>query len=1216
MNSVPKEKRKKPVFGPMKIKVDKADDSVVPEKPLDLAIDRFKAAPQAFDGSLVAEPSDTAKAAAETDVEAAEVPKVSEPIAENESETTLNELAVKEEESEPQEEQPLIEGIPKTKTQALMEHYQLQEDSEVHSDPYRIKTPPPAWVPPSRRGFTQFFDATFAEEGEHAAQFVLQPKLLGQKDLDACRKQRSDVVESFLYQQFVREYLRSATPYRGLLVYHGLGSGKTCSAITAAEALLGTSNKKIIIMTPGSIRPNFQSQIQFCGFRHYRLNNHWIPIPLADTKKGPDASVIENFALNVLRMSPKFFEGLRRAKKNIWLPDFDKEPNYYSLSADFQAEIKEQITDILENRIEFINYNGVTAKKLQDMLCKAAANPEAPGPFDNAVIVIDEIHNLSRLMRGKLHYYMEQTATKRGKPRLVPPEPVTPERWQPRYCNLNLKYRRAFMLYRLIAEARNSKVIGLSGTPLLNFPDELAPLMNMIGGYTHAFKMTATDKSESSKAIMKDLANKHPCVDLFEATPGQLDIQYLMTTFPAGYVKVTDGQGDFIGVREAEVDESKTTKQVADEIYEAAKKAGVTFKGEPVLQSYPILPVNPMEFDKYFVNSETMTPEHVNVLKKRIYGLVSYYKGSSEDLMPAIKEDTVVKIRFSDYALNYYTIRRLREIAESPKELMSREEVDPFDELNSLSQAKNPSNYRFNSRASCNFAFPQSIRRPYKSLKKEEDLAGEVDEPGATSIVTDEAFDADVGADEAAAVVAEDAQADGAGEEDVTEDEPAVAKARQDFLDRADAELKAAGGPSLKEENAEEEKQVRLEPYKVRLQKALSTLRAQASKFLRLDGEPDSNLEKFSPKFAALLRNIDNPDVINGSSLVYSQFKSAEGLGIFGYAMEANGYTHITFGGSKTDPEFSAEAEASLRKGPYRSEGTYGQKRFMFYTGEGSNAERKIMINLFNGNLKDLPAKMQRVLLESGFTEEMGNKKGEICKVIGITGAGAEGLSLKCVRGVHILEPYWNDVRHEQVKGRAVRICSHESLPPEERTVSVFTYIMEFTEEDIKSKRVIESLKVKDDKQTSDQHVLGLATKKKSLNAGFLKILKEVAIDCPLNAAENEKDLRCYEGVDGSPKETIVQPSLEADIQAGEIEERLNTKKGKATAATNNQVSVPGKKVEQVKIGGINYYLEKDPEANEPNIYLAYELTDIKRKRPIYRIKKDPATGKLSGKKL
>jgi hypothetical protein len=609
-----------------------------------------------------------------------------------------------------------------------------------------------------------------------------------------------------------------------------------------------------------------------------------------------------------------------------------------------------------------------------------------------------------------------------------------------------------------------------------------------------------------------------------------------------------------------------------------------------------------MEFDKYFVNAETMTPEHVNVLKKRIYGLVSYYKGSSEDLMPAIREDTVVKISFSDYALNYYTIRRLREIAESPKELMSREEVDPFDELNSLSQAKNPSNYRFNSRASCNFAFPQSIRRPYKSLKKEEDLAGEVDEIGATSIVTDEAFDVDD--QEAAAVASEEVAAE--EEEEFQEEEPAVKKARQEFLDRAEAELKAAGGPSLKEENAEEEKQIRLEPYKVRLQRALSTLRAQASKFLRLDGEPDSNLEKFSPKFAALLRNIDNPDVINGSSLVYSQFKSAEGLGIFGYALEANGYTHITFGGSKTDPEFSAEAEASLKKGPG------AEKRFMFYTGEGSNTERKIMINLFNGNLKDLPAKMQRVLLDAGFSEEIGNKKGEICKVIGITGAGAEGLSLKCVRGVHILEPYWNDVRHEQVKGRAVRICSHESLPPEERTVSVFTYIMEFTEEDIKSKRVIESLKVKDDKQTSDQHVLGLATKKKNLNAGFLKILKEVAIDCPLNAAENEKDLRCYEGVDGSPSETVVQPSLEADIQAGEIEERLGPKTKTAAEPMNE----PGKKVEQVKIGGINYYLEKDPETAEPNIYLAYELTDIKRRRPIYRIKKDPATGKLSGKKL
>jgi hypothetical protein len=58
-------------------------------------------------------------------------------------------------------------------------------------------------------------------------------------DENACAKlgaAAGEAVEAFLYQKFVREYIRNASPYRGVLVYHGLGSGKTCSAIAAAEA--------------------------------------------------------------------------------------------------------------------------------------------------------------------------------------------------------------------------------------------------------------------------------------------------------------------------------------------------------------------------------------------------------------------------------------------------------------------------------------------------------------------------------------------------------------------------------------------------------------------------------------------------------------------------------------------------------------------------------------------------------------------------------------------------------------------------------------------------------------------------------------------------------------------------------------------------------------------------------------------------------------------
>ena len=70
---------------------------------------------------------------------------------------------------------------------------------------------------------------------------------------------------------------------------------------------------------------------------------------------------------------------------------------------------------------------------------------------------------------------------------------------------------------------------------------------------------------------------------------------------------------------------------------------------------------------------------------------------------------------------------------------------------------------------------------------------------------------------------------------------------------------------------------------------------------------------------------------------------------------------------------------------------------------------------------------------------------GDIIKIFMITAAGAEGIDLKNVRFVHLIEPYWHPVRLEQVIGRARRICSHDQLPEKLRTVDVYLYLMTFT---------------------------------------------------------------------------------------------------------------------------------------------------------------------------
>ena len=61
-----------------------------------------------------------------------------------------------------------------------------------------------------------------------------------------------------------------------------------------------------------------------------------------------------------------------------------------------------------------------------------------------------------------------------------------------------------------------------------------------------------------------------------------------------------------------------------------------------------------------------------------------------------------------------------------------------------------------------------------------------------------------------------------------------------------------------------------------------------------------------------------------------------------------------------------------------------------------------------------------------------------------ITSAGAEGLDLKNIRQIHIMEPYWNEVRVKQVIGRGVRNNSHKDLPPKEQKCNCFSLFFSY----------------------------------------------------------------------------------------------------------------------------------------------------------------------------
>src|SRR5579885_3563421 len=70
-------------------------------------------------------------------------------------------------------------------------------------------------------------------------------------------------------QLFLSEYINPKTPYRGILVYHRIGAGKTCAAIKISEHFV-QKKFQILIVLPASLRNNFRDELRSrCGGDKY-----------------------------------------------------------------------------------------------------------------------------------------------------------------------------------------------------------------------------------------------------------------------------------------------------------------------------------------------------------------------------------------------------------------------------------------------------------------------------------------------------------------------------------------------------------------------------------------------------------------------------------------------------------------------------------------------------------------------------------------------------------------------------------------------------------------------------------------------------------------------------------------------------------------------------------------------------------------------------------
>lgn len=254
----------------------------------------------------------------------------------------------------------------------------------------------------------------------------------------------------------------------------------------------------------------------------------------------------------------------------------------------------------------------------------------------------------------------------------------------------------------------------------------------------------------------------------------------------------------------------------------------------------------------------------------------------------------------------------------------------------------------------------------------------------------------------------------------------------------------------------------------------------------------ESLLKKYSSKFWYVLQNIKKS---KGIVFIYSLFLSAGG-GIIPFAMmlEQNGYTRYC---SKGETQL-------LDYAPNTKKGGGKNIRLDYYT--GLPPTDSIHSNEKNRNYREWKEGKYMLLVGSNdyiktnisdavsIINSSNNKYGENCKIILGNRVVEEGIDFARIRQVHILEPWYNISRLEQIIGRAIRTCSHKDLKPEERNVEIFFYA---------SIPPIDASSKEKETETIDIRRYRISVTKDIKIKKVERILKEGAVDCFLNKEIN-----------------------------------------------------------------------------------------------------------------
>lgn len=824
------------------------------------------------------------------------------------------------------------------------------------------------------------------------------------KDIDYYKKYcKDDKEEQFTlknHQKLVKKYMMMLDSYegqpksRGILLFHGLGSGKTCSSIAIADGL--KIKRKIVILTPAALRNNFKNEIIKCGE------------PLGN-------------------------------------PDLDKYIiNYVSTNA---SNTLQQIKSLDVDTVDGIKN----------------------GPFDNRLVIVDEIHNLISMITGE---------GKQGDD-----------------------------IYNIFMDAKNVRFVFLSGTPLINYPFEIAIMMNILRG---KIRGNISKNNGAIFPIQYDVFNEEfldgeykfsnaakrlfmqNCIGLVSYFGSLQEVMPNIITKGPILVEMSDKQFEgYKVIRDIEIieeekrnrSEKKEKSPVGYKINKEDVSNPTSFRVHSREASNFVFPGDIKSLsDKDHIMKPKITEKRKGQISETVRNITdnyTEYEPTTDDLVEEanlIYQKTgekgididFLKDKSNNIISKINKINEYREKHQLEKKYESYikyiKYIEKLRVIRDLLLIKNAYKTTSQETAKDKQNFKKLKTKVINSVKKDENLKSIIE------------------------LLKKWIKAMKFEIPEIDDDKLNIELLKKLIDDIDDKEIKRV----INSLEKEMKQNVVETTYEERIKNAVQQLYDSEEEYFLLEKEKGQlGLEDFSNKMKAIYilmhggeyeyRDKDNHTIVvngeegkNSPVVVYSNFKAAEGVGIFRKVLEKLGDNGVPGEGYKN---YKAE------------DGTTKGLRYALWVGGENTTKREKILEAFN-NPK--------------------NKDGSIIKVLIVTLAGAEGISLKNVRQVHLMEPYWNNVKLKQVVGRAVRICSHKDLPEKDRNVHVYTYLS------VHKDRVFDDNELFD--SSTDEYIYELAQKKEKATKEVLAMLMRVSFDCNINLQQNLRDKEFLELTKDLPK--------------------------------------------------------------------------------------------------